>query len=377
MNDEKLFIHTLNDLYKSINSNNEYEVLRVSGLIRQLFLDGGSSLFDRVNRNYRLKLNFEIAEYNSPKNFLPTPLISASFTELEPKEAPSHWVRKKLNRDKFFSYVIAEVEEHKYSIRELVKFAANIMGGIHSSDASEDKDKSLEKLRGIYIFSNINIALLFIKAVGKNILETLIPLRNKVLGIERFENAKGLSIFFGLVLLPLSNKENFIYDIGIEESRNRVSIFLNADGDLRLRYINNIGRQYLLNAGSFGYNYGQRTFLSFQLSFNESELFLCIEDNEWQHIQIRPITSSEFSKKSLDEFNWVIGSNVFGKAETHMELIQSLVYSRILSLDEQTEVKTEVKKDFYNNELTRLYCKGNQFYYNSTNPNFADNKTEK
>jgi hypothetical protein len=39
MNDEVLFIRTLNDLHKSINSDDEHEVLRASALIRQLFLE--------------------------------------------------------------------------------------------------------------------------------------------------------------------------------------------------------------------------------------------------------------------------------------------------------------------------------------------------
>ena len=317
-------------------------------MIRQLFLDGSNSLFDRVNRTHRIKLLFEIAEHNLPFPKNVKTEFRASFMEFAPKEAPSHWIRKKVKRDDFFALTVASVKEQEYSIRELIKFAANTMGGVHLGSPTDVKEKNLENLKGLYVFSNINTALLFIKAVGKNILETLTPLRNKILGIERFENAKGLSLFFAIVLLPLPDKENFIYDIGIEENRNRLSIFLNSSGELCLRYINSIGRRYLLNAGSEGlaYYYGQRTFLSFQVSFNDKELYLCIEDKEWQHIEIQPINLSEFSQDTFDELNTVVGSNVIGKAETHMELISHCCYSKILSLDEQRQVKNELTKHF-------------------------------
>ncbi len=85
MNDEALFIRTLNDLHKSINSDDEYEVLRASALIRQLFLDGSNSLFDRVNRTHRTKLLFEIAEHHLLKSLIPKPDIWASFKNLTQK----------------------------------------------------------------------------------------------------------------------------------------------------------------------------------------------------------------------------------------------------------------------------------------------------
>ncbi len=78
----------------------------------------------------------------------------------------------------------------------------------------------------------------------------------------------------------------------------------------------------------------------------EKELFLCIEDKGWRHIEIQPIISSEFSLETFDELNTVVGSSVTGKAETHMQLIRWCIYSRILTLDEQRQLKEEFTKDF-------------------------------
>jgi hypothetical protein len=348
-------------------------VLRASALIRQLFLDGSSSLFDRVNRTYRTKLTFEIADFDLKIPIQPT--IWMSFQELDPKGSPPHWTRKKLNRDKFFSFVVASVENHEYSIRELIKFAANLMGGVHSGTAIDDKEKNLEKLKGLYVFSNLNSALLFVRAVGQNILEALTPLRQKILGIERFVNTEGLSLFFAIILYPLPDKENFIHDIGIEENRNRLSIFLNSSGDLCLRYINSEGRRYLLNAGAEGvaYHYGEGTFLSFQISVNETELYLCIESKGWQYIKILPINSSEFSQETFDELHTVVGSNVMGKSETNMQLFEWGIYSRILTPEEQVQVKNKLELNFHQKDRKVLSFKGNQFLHSQTHPNFTKN----
>jgi hypothetical protein len=55
-----LFLSTLDDLEKSISSNDDYTLLCASKLIRQLFLDGANSLVDKVNKNYKLKLKLKL-----------------------------------------------------------------------------------------------------------------------------------------------------------------------------------------------------------------------------------------------------------------------------------------------------------------------------
>lgn len=374
MNDETLFLRTLDDIHKSIHSNDEYEVLRASALIRQLFLDGGVSLFDRVNRTHRLKIAFEIAENdNSLKAILPEVYIHARFAELDPQSCPQHWTRKKLKRDDFFAFKVATVEQHEYSIKELIIYAAHIMGGVHSGDSQDDKQKNLEKLRGLYLFSNINTALLFIKSVGGNILKTLTPLRLKILGIDRFENAKGLSFFFGIILFPLLNKENYILDLGIEENRNRLSIFLNSNGELCLRFLESSGRRYLLNAGSSGlaFSYGQRTVLFFHLGFNEKELFLSVNSKDWQYIEIQPFNSNEFSENVFDNLHFVLGSDVFGKAETKMQIVEWGIFSRILTSEEQNEIGEYLITGLSPKKIKCISFEGNQFLHSNTHPNFT------
>src|SRR4051794_8539157 len=206
MNEEILFLRTLDDLHRSINSNDEYEILRASALIRQLFLDGGNSLVDRLKRKFRhLNLEFTVIEHAPPKipglNFNVWGAVDA----IDPRAMPPHFPRVKKTRDGFFGMIVAILEGHEYSVRELIQFVAIVMGGVHASRIRDEKAKNLAQLKELYIFSNVNLALLFLRAIGRIILESLKPLQYQVLGLGRFEDKPGLSIHFAMVLLPLKD----------------------------------------------------------------------------------------------------------------------------------------------------------------------------
>jgi hypothetical protein len=370
MDDEILFVRTLDDLHRSINSNDEYEVLRASALIRQLFLDGSNSLIDRVNRKYRHKLEFEVIEQTPPDIPGLSFNVWAAIDGIDPRAMPQHFPRTTKKRDGFFGMIVAIIEGHEYSIRELVQFVANVMGGVHSGSLQDEKEKNLAQLKELYIFSNINLALLFIRAVGRIILESLKPLQYEVLNLSRFVDKPGLSIHFALILFPLLDKENYILDIGTEESRNRVSIFLDYKGDLSLRFFDFNGRRYLIHAGSadFAYRYGEPTYLSFQVALHETELLLSIEAGGWRHFYISPNNSRE----SFKDFHFVLGSDVFGKAETNMAVMEQCIYSRVLNLEEQAKLREHFERKINAGYKASVRFEGNQFLYSTKHPNFPE-----
>lgn len=367
-----LFIRTIDDLHRSINSNDEYEVLRASALIRQLFLDGDKSLVDRISRNYRHKLEFEVVEHTPPNipglNFN----IWAVVDGIDPRATPPHFLRVKKKRDGFFSMIVAIVDGHEYSVREIVKFVANVMGGVHSGSLRDEKETNLEQLKELRFFSNISIALLFIKSIGRIILESLKPLQYEILDINRFEDKAGLSIHFALVLFPMPDKENFILDVGTEERRNRASIFLDYNGELCFRFLDANGRRYLIQAGSadFAYRYGEPTYLNFQIGIHENETFLSIEAGGWRYFHIAP---RSISQEGFEQLHYVLGSNVLGKAETNMAMMEQCVFSRILKLEEQAKLRKYFEERINSGYKASIRFEGNKFLHSQDHPNFPEN----
>jgi predicted ester cyclase len=368
MNDEVLFIKTIEDLHSLINSNDEYDVLRASALIRQLFFDGGNSLVDRINRNNnKCILEFEVIEHTRPDIPGLKFNIWGVVDGIDPRAAPPHFPRIKKNRNSFFHMI----DDHEYSIHDLVMFVAHVMGGVHSGSSRNEKEKSLAKLEELYIFSKVSMALQFIRAIGRIILESLKPLQYKILGLDRFDDKPGLSIHFALTLFHLPDKENFIFDVGTEESRNRASIFLDYNGELCIRFFDNNRTRYLIKAGSadFAYRYGVPAYLCFQIAYTETEILLSIEAGGWNHVYI---TNNIASQESFKEFHFVIGSNIFGKAETNMALFEQCVYTTIPKADGLAKIKEYFERRIDTGYTASVLFEGNKFLHSQHHPNFPE-----
>ena len=124
---EVLFMETLKELEARVSAQDPYMILGASALIRKLLLDD-FPLVDQVNRQYRLKLTFEVTE---PPNFppgLPEPMFYSVQDAIDPETVRPGKAKKTVNRDQLLSYVLAKVDGRPYTLREIVLFEANVMG---------------------------------------------------------------------------------------------------------------------------------------------------------------------------------------------------------------------------------------------------------
>jgi len=371
MDAETLFIRSLEDLHLSINSSYEYEILRAAGIIRQLFLDGAASLVDQVNRKYQLKLVFEVVEPKKPLiPGLSTPKLWCALDSIDPKRMPSGQPSTGKSRDEFFALSIGSMDGTDYTIREVVKFVANVLGGVHSGTSSDNKEKLLNELRNIYIFSNINILLQHIQSIGRIILETLKPLRYKVLGLQRFEDTPGISIHVAVSLFPGEpEKELYILDIGTEQDKNRLSIYLDTRQDLSFRMIDSTGRRAIVRAGpaDCAYRYGVPDYLVFEAGILREEVLLAVEAGGWSFTKVIQRRDLDINH---DQLFFVLGSDVNGVAETHMSVMEQLVYSRCLRGDERNELRVYFENNIRQGYKASVYFKGHQFLHSPGHPNF-------
>jgi hypothetical protein len=85
-----------------------YEILLIAGLLRKLFLDD-FPLVDQVNREYKLKIQFEVTvQFNKPEDGDTKSLWSVQ-DGLDPDTAMSGKQRKLISRDQFFQETVAMV----------------------------------------------------------------------------------------------------------------------------------------------------------------------------------------------------------------------------------------------------------------------------
>jgi len=142
---EALLLRTLGDLEQRICSTDTYEILGASSLIRKLLLDE-HPLVDQANRHFRLKVLFEVTDPIPLPPGGPTPIFETVQDGLDPDSAPPWLPRTSLRRDQFLAHVLAKVDGHEYTVREVVLFEANVMGGVHAGSPRDAKEAALRRV---------------------------------------------------------------------------------------------------------------------------------------------------------------------------------------------------------------------------------------
>lgn len=136
MTEEQLFINIINDLEQRVKDNTPYDLVKAAGLIRQLFIDNGC-LFHELNKKYRLKVKFKIADTPtpSPNTITLLPLCPNQFyNTIEVK------LEKLLSKEVFSNMI------YNYTVRDVIKYAANKRGGVHLDQYKTEKEKYYNKL---------------------------------------------------------------------------------------------------------------------------------------------------------------------------------------------------------------------------------------
>ncbi len=167
-----IFLNTLDELrYRNrINHYSEYDLLRSSALIRQLFLDGGKSLTDLVNKSYGVKLKFRvIAAVNDERegNFLYQNIYPINDKYIE------------LKQQDFLKITIIKVNNYEYSILETIKHACHVLGGVHLGKATDKKEELFKDMGGIINLENIS-KFLAIQCICRIIIDTLTELEIEI-----------------------------------------------------------------------------------------------------------------------------------------------------------------------------------------------------
>ena len=120
---EALFIRTLHDLADSSMSNDWYRLLRTSGPLRLLLLDG---LLHRANERVKHRPMFMTNDFRTP----PPLETSAHWRRLSP-EGLATAVRLELTLDEFLNAPVLTVEGTVATVKDVIRAAANASGGVH------------------------------------------------------------------------------------------------------------------------------------------------------------------------------------------------------------------------------------------------------
>lgn len=132
MHEDELFCRTIDDIQSVVDNPTSYEILRSSALLRQLLLDG-RRLVDIVNRERRLRLRFRVADgWEHPVARMMRSMNPVFFGVLDGIDTGAQFPNtpiRELTRDQFLNYNVLLINGHVYTVRDVISFCANVMGG--------------------------------------------------------------------------------------------------------------------------------------------------------------------------------------------------------------------------------------------------------
>lgn len=360
MNHSSLFEELLLELQTLINSDDEYDLIKSSRVLRQLLLDG-DALLHIVNRELRASPRFSVLDSQATEEDHFNP-------EVYPGDLADGVVT--LNLKNFLSLSLGRSCGKAITVREVIKFGAIVLGGVHFKEDPRGEFSHLMTVHGSAVVGTRSAVFVALKHIGAVTRDALIPIRDQLLMRERFEQGKGWTGLLSLRLLPVpADEENYILDIGAQEHENRFSIYIDSRGELTFRIVDAAGTRQYLRAGRVGQAIplGTPIIILCEMSTVGYQSLLSVRTDGWDHAEIVPAGALD---RIGDPFHFVIGSDCLGRKHTHMDQLGILLIARPLS-----RLETAQAASYFSSKASEAaHCvtfSGNQFLHSEAHPNFV------
>jgi hypothetical protein len=143
---EEYFVRTVQDLDDASESDDPYTVLRASGVLRLLLLDG---LFHKASVRLNRKIRFTVDDFNME---LPpgVPVPEIHWQLLSPVGVGARQ-RIEVNLDKFLAAPMLRTPDATASVRDVIQACANAMGGIHFGEARTVREQAVIQLDKVQV----------------------------------------------------------------------------------------------------------------------------------------------------------------------------------------------------------------------------------
>ncbi|MBL0273297.1 MAG: hypothetical protein IPQ06_09540 [Chitinophagaceae bacterium] len=138
---EELFLKTIDDLRNKVASDDDYNLVRAAGLCRHLLTDSGKPLVKILDRKYGVKIEFTVASLSMVG--LQMANLSMVWTTISPNHLSDP---VKVGLKDFLAIQFLRIENHIYSVKDVIRAASHCMGGIHSGVPKDEKEKALHDI---------------------------------------------------------------------------------------------------------------------------------------------------------------------------------------------------------------------------------------
>ena len=172
MDPDRLFLERCRQVEELMQSHNEIDLLDLSAVLRQLLLDD-HPLIHAANAKHRLKLRFRAGEFRNRPD-VHTAVLSLE-DGLDPETRPPGSPSKEVNFDGLIGHIILFINGQGHSIRDVIKLASDVAGGVHAGNA-KDRQKLIAEYSAHFGIGGLPGAIRQLKAIARVTLRGLHPL---------------------------------------------------------------------------------------------------------------------------------------------------------------------------------------------------------
>lgn len=363
MSQERLFEQLIHELQVLIAVPSERNLISSSRILRQLLVDGGA-LLHLVNRKVRASLIFRVRKFSES-----SPLSEWMNPELfcDDNEAP----HVDLDLQQFLAHRVGMVNGKEITIRQVIKYAAIILGGVHFKVDSGSEYEAVAHFHANRDKIGLSPVLVALRQIGAITRDVLIPVRDLLINRKKFESGKGWTALFCLDILPGAlDEDNYIFDLGVNENTNRFSVYVDVRGELTFRIIDRNGARRYLRVSGVGYAVPAKEsiIVTCVCSTVGDETLLSLRVGGWDHTEI---VESFVYQEVGNPLHFVMGSDCLGKKHTHMFWYGDFFIAKPLAELELAQV-TQWLESKTGESAVGLHYQGNQFMHSAGHPNFLD-----
>ncbi len=180
---EELFCDTLDDLREKVANPTMYNLIRCSGLLRQLLLDA-NSLLNTVNRKHRTKITFFMPIFDAtpdPDHPLSGALTYSELPDLiDPDVDDPKAPKAQRSLKDFLGFVPIWSRGAQLTVKDIIRYEAHVRGGVHTGDAKEAGDHAAETLNEFVMYGDRPLSLYHIRGIAKCAIHALTPLEQRI-----------------------------------------------------------------------------------------------------------------------------------------------------------------------------------------------------
>ncbi len=175
-NFERQFCLRIEELRTLVQSHDERDLLRISATLRLLLLDG---LMHKANRRLRLDIKFTTTDYQMPTNA--GVLVWSVQYGIYPPLAHSGRQPLTLNLDQFLAKPIAKFNEIIVTVKDAIRFEANVQGGVHVGNVDLHNPNEVAMDSSMLTVGGYRPTLTQLVPIGLVVSNALDPLYNAIL----------------------------------------------------------------------------------------------------------------------------------------------------------------------------------------------------